>query len=373
MIIRTRWLSLLLPLFVVALLVPATVGGCQDDGGDDDGTGGTTPTAGTGNTGNTGNTGGGTGNTGGGTGASGGVVGCGYSAVDATIAQVTNEAHADHIGPGVEVRLTGVVAMSRLFLVSKSSNSGSCLWGVFVSAPGISVTEPYSGILLLDYGTGVNGDGYCTVPPIEPSGSRLPDDVQPGDVIDAIGYTDTFLLDQYCTEPEDSQVPARQITGVCSAEITGTAAVPAPASMSTADLADIASPTNQAFHDQWGGVKVRFTDVSAAGTADSCEDGSGDNTIVGDYGIITLDQDGAEVGDKIYYQGLLRSQGDDCRGGPVICTPPDPVLIGQLDAFHYMDFCTWGLQVGDKCAEILDDQGVPLSQDCNDDASYCVQ
>ena len=72
--------------------------------------------------------------------------------------------------------------MSQKFLVSKSS-SGTCLYGVFVSAPTITETAPYSGIMVVAKGS----------PAVIPQGqtkafcgkisNRFADDPVPGDVI----------------------------------------------------------------------------------------------------------------------------------------------------------------------------------------------
>jgi hypothetical protein len=95
--------------------------------------------------------------------------------VEATISDVTTGV----VGPGVKVQVTGAVAMSQKFLVSKGSSSGSCLWGVFVSAPNLTETAPNSGMLVLDYGFNAEiddggTDAYCPRLGIDPTGDDIP-------------------------------------------------------------------------------------------------------------------------------------------------------------------------------------------------------
>jgi hypothetical protein len=356
-----------------------TLGACQDDGGDGNGGGGTTPTGTqTGTT--TGTTTGTATGVGGGTSTGtnvGGNTGCGYNATDATVQEVTNGT----VGTGVEVRLTGVIAMTRKFLVSKSS-SGSCLWGVFISAPGLTTTEEYSGVIAVSYGfpaevpEGGTQD-YCPVIELnEPAGDAFPDDVAPGDVLDIVGETDSFLLTQYCTDAGDSQVPAKQVSQVCSVNRTSSGAtLPTPATIATADLSKLGSPTDTDFHDKWGGVKVRIENVTADEAHADFQPGDctgGEQTIVGMkdgtydvYGTIELNEgDGLRVGNEIYYQGLMRSLGASCRGGPEFCTTTGtPYSFTYIEGFNYLDFCTWTLQPAHRCNDFSPaGDGCPCSE-----------
>ncbi len=100
------------------------------------------------------------------------------------IEQSTNPAAAGYLGPGAQVTLPGVVAMSQKFLIAKSS-SGECIWGAFLSAPGFTVKAPYSGILATSVGSpavAVNGSAAkaCPVPQLgQAAGDAFPDDVAP--------------------------------------------------------------------------------------------------------------------------------------------------------------------------------------------------
>lgn len=288
----------------------------------------------------------------GGEGGSGGLVGC--IGPDHTIQDITTDA----VGKGTKVTVKGVVAMSQKFLVSKSS-SGSCLWGVFISAPGLTETAPNTGILALSYGTPAEipeggNTAFCPRLGQDPAGDKIPDNVKPGDVLDMIGVADAFPSMPTCNSPNpDNQVAMRQLSQVCSATITGTAAVPTPKVISGADIAKLSSTTDEAFHDQWGGVKVRIQNVGAIAES---PDVDLNGTVVHQYGVIKLATGGTgtEVGDKIYYRPYSDNK---CHEGPTYMDPA--VMFERVDGFHYLNFCSWGLQVNDKCAD-----AVPSSPDC---------
>jgi hypothetical protein len=268
--------------------------------------------------------------------------------VDATIEEVTTGA----VGPGVKVKLTGVVAMSQKFLVSKGSSSNSCLWGMFVSAPGLSETAANTGILVLDYGFNATADDggadtYCPMLGREDTGDDLPDDVKPGDELTIIGETGNFLLSNCADEPNGASVGQFQITKACGAEKTGTQPVPAAHVMTGEQLAQLASPSDKAFHDAWGGVKIRVEDVTAT---PGPEGGA-----VGDFGVIKLEDSGLEVGDKIYYRGYLKND-TICHEGPHF---DQTLKFTAIEGISYLSFCTWGIQPNDKCADFA-----PSSEDC---------
>ncbi len=341
-----------------AVALAAVAGGCADSSSTDNGNG-SGAAAGTGGTSPTTSsvTGGG-----GGTGGSGGGGACGAAELPAvTVEQI---ARGDEVGPGVEVRLENVVAMSHLFLVSKSSTTYSCLWGVFLSAPGLSETDEYQGILALSYGDDASvpeggSTAYCPVLGLEPTGNAIPDGVKPGDVLTLVGETDYFVLDQCESEPNGASAPQRQLSKVECAIITGEATPPEPAVISLADIPKLGDPDDTDFHDRWGGVKVRVEDVSADAIGAG---GGGGGTVVGDYGIITLNQGGVEVGNKIYYRGYLKYS-NYCHNGPVFDTD-STYEWSYIQGFNVLNYCTWGLQPNEKCGDFD-----PSSEDCVDD--YC--
>mgnify|MGYP001466706428 FL=1 len=260
------------------------------------------------------------------------------------------------VGPGVKVSVNGVVAMSQKWLVSKSS-TGSCLWGVFVSAPGLTTTGPNTGLLALSYGTPAKvpeggNTAFCPVLGVEPAGDKIPDNVKPGDVLDLVGVTAVFPNPPNCSAPNpDNQVGMLQLGQVCKAELKGTAAVPTPAVLSGADAAKLASTTDKAFHDQWGAVKVRLENVAHDSTQAA---------VVGDFGVIKL-ANGVEVGNKVSYRGYLASS-NICHASLDYDTQAPGMTFTRIDGFHYLNFCSWGLQINDKCADMA-----PRSEDCTAD------
>lgn len=306
------------------------------------------------------------GNTGGAGGAGGGAGGSGPSCDGApvTIEQITNPKATGAVGKGSPVAVKGAVAMSQKFLVSKSS-SGTCLYGVFISAPNITETAPYSGIMVVSKGSNAvippnQNTAYCgkisnrfADDPLP--GDAIPDDIKPGDVVDVIGVADYFLLNACANEMNGSKVAQRQIAFACKVEKTGTATPPTPHEFTTPDdIAKIASPTDTDFHDQWGGVKVRVGGESTAVPQPDPGGGSG-MVVVGAFGIIELTGSNLEVGNKIYYRGY---DSQTCFKGPAFSMLD--VKWTAIDGFNYLNYCTWSLQPNNKCVDFT-----PPSEDCS--------
>ena len=147
------------------------------------------------------------------------------SDMNATIDQVAT--YNGDLGTGVHVKVVGAVAMSHKFLVSQSKSTGSCLWGVFLSAPGLTTTAANTGILAVSYGTDAvtneAGSAFCPVPPLDPAGDMFPDDVAPGDVLDVIGKTDAYAPSACGTMGNPAATPQVQLSSVCQVTKTGTA------------------------------------------------------------------------------------------------------------------------------------------------------
>lgn len=372
--------SLHLGLVSASLLALVVAAGCQPDANTTN-SGGSAGDGGSGATGNTGgdNTGGATGgtNTGGATGGSttGGTGGTGGStmvdpcldgAVDATVYDVTNSASPNAIGEGIKVKLDGVIAMSHKHLISHSKMTGSCLWGIFVSAPKtaggaqLTETEPYSGALVLSYGDSEpNPDLPC------PTGTdAIANDAAPGDVLTVVGQTSKFIQSACGTVATDSDVPQLQIFQSCMAKKTGTAAVPAPHVLTTDEIAALAKqkttdgPDVLATHNMWGAVKVRAENVAADPWAG--QNGNPD-TIVGPFGKVKLAPGGLEVPDSFYY---VKGSAAVCETAPKFDSKYQlPFSWDHVQGFHYLAFCTWSLANEDKCA----DYG-PQSPDCETSA-----
>src|SRR5690606_40335331 len=117
----------------------------------------------------------------------------------------------------------------------------------------------------------------------------------------------------------------------CSpATIAGTPSPPDPKDPTPTEIAEISSTDNQSFHVQWAGVKVRIENVTV-------EPQNG--MAVGQFGDIVL-TNGVTVGSKIYYRGYSNNL---CHDSPVVTDPNANFTF--IEGFHYLSFCTWGLQV----------------------------
>jgi hypothetical protein len=276
-----------------------------------------------------------------------------------TIQQMTDETRLDHIGPGVGVQVKGAVAMSIKFKVSQSK-SGACLWGVFLSAPGLTTTGANTGVLALSEGTAaVAPDGgtsaYCPVLQAgQHAGDAFPDDIQPGDIVDVIGKTDLYVPTA-CSVPEAgvgySNVAAIQFSTVTVVNRTGTGPVPAPYKRSATDLTTLAAGADTTWLNAWGSVLVEADDV----TSELASDGLTDN-----YGHMILNwgtNGGIEVGDALYYVGIEHYI-DICYYGPKYSKEP-PINFAAVRGFVYLDYCNWSLAPRDKCHDLN-----PASIDC---------
>lgn len=263
----------------------------------------------------------------------------------ATVLDVTK----GNIGPGVAITLTGVVAMSRKFLVSQSKTSGSCLWGVFISDK-VAETAPGTGTIALSYGMNASipaggTDAVC------PTGTdAFPNDTKLGDVLTIGGKSDAYIPSTCGQKAGESNVAEFQVSKVTSATKTGTTTPPTPHTLTEAEALKLADQTDKAFHDLWGGVKVRIANVSPVlfpGMAPAPD------TVVGPYGVIKLPGN-LEVADKIYYS---KNPANICQQAPKFAD--NTVKFISVDGFSYLNYCTWGLVPNDKCADFN-----PKSDDC---------
>lgn len=373
----------------VSALVSAAAGGCQATGnnnptssgpGGPGGSGGASTSSNQGGAGGTGT--GGTMNVGG-SGGAGGVV----ELPVVTIQDITSGV----VPAGTDVQVQGVIAMSPKYLVSQS-NSGNCLWGVYVSAPNLTETEAYSGVVALSYGTmattNQNGELECPTLGMAPAGDAFPDDVRPGDVLDVVGETSQFLLNfcgdacgdgtcdaatetaancwQDCgADPlpyRESQVQQRQLFKVEQVTRTGAGPIPTPHTLTGEELLQLSSHDNQQFHDMWGGVKVR---VPAGATAVPWSTGG-----VVSYGSIVAEVDvngqpaRIQISNDVYYRRYAPTA-DYCHKSPVFADPA--VTWNRIEGFSSLDGCIWVLQAADPCADMD-----PYSDSCMS-ATDCSQ
>lgn len=354
--------------------------GCQPDA-----TTSSSSTAGTG--GGAGGTGGATGGTGGnatggtsagGTGgtSAGGTGGTPDTCVDGAESATIYDFTKGNVGQNIKVKIDGVVAMGKKRLISYSSANASCLWGVFVSAPKtdeaspqqLLETAPNSGALVLSTGNlGIANKAACFTDP-NAGGDAIPDDVKPGDVLDVVAYTDSFLLDflppdkDPCgTYPTDTDIPTLQLSDACQVKKNGTAPVPAPHVFSAGEIAGLAAQHKgdadaEAFHNSWGNVKIRVEDWSPALWPAS---GNYPIQVAGPKGIVKIAPSEAQIHDNFYY---VQFSDAVCEVAPKFADTA--IKFNFVQGFHYLDYCTWAISNEDKCADFS-----PQSDDCTGIAS----
>jgi hypothetical protein len=292
----------------------------------------------------------------------GGSAGC-VSDQDAMISDVAKGANFGGLGAGIKVQVANAVVTSPKFLVSQSSTSGSCLWGIYLSAPG-AAAEQFGGVLALSYGTPAmthtTSDGgtsapFCPTIPLDPAGDAFPDDLAPGDVVTVIGKTDIF---------PDMAPQQVQLSNVCSVTVVSRGgAVPTPATLSASDASLIAGGDAMTTA-KWAGVRVEMDNPVSAGTQNcGCPPPSpntcGMPSTVDGCGSLYLTAMNAQlqVTDKIYYQGLLKSLGKTCHEGPLYTDPTMGFtkVVGTIG----LDYDTWAIYPNNKCTDLA-----PGDADC---------
>ena len=197
---------------------------------------------------------------------------------------------------------------------------------------------------------------FCPELGVETTGDAIPDDIKPGDVIDVvIGKTQNFLLSQCAMQDSGVGASVGQnevvVDAACALKKKGTATPPTPHVLTGGDVAKLADPNDMAFHQQWGGVKVRLQNAQPITQANGVIQFDG-------FGNFIIKGANLQVGDKIYYPGYKKS--DPCHVPPVV-NPPDTgsIEFTELDGFSMLDFCTWALEPDDKCGDFK-----PTPDDC---------
>jgi hypothetical protein len=275
--------------------------------------------------------------------------------------------NTDVIASGVQVKLAGVVATSRKFLFSKGSASGSCIWGVFVSAPGLAEAAPHTGLLLLDYAdSAVIGDGgaqaFCPQLGVDPIGDQIPDDTQPGDVLDAIGTVANSIQPQCAADPSATTVPEHQLAQLTTVVKIATAVPPAAHTLTPAELAAIVSQNDALVIGAWAGARIALPGVTSTPQLN----GAGVEQITDPFGKMHVHDaalpsptpaDDLGVGEKIYFRPFMLN-GNPCAGAPKYDDPK--TTFAKMQGVLHLDFCRWDLEPNDKCNE-LD----PPSLDCS--------
>jgi hypothetical protein len=230
-----------------------------------------------------------------------------------------------------------LLASSQKFLVSEAK-SGSCLWGAFAADP--TRTGAGSGLLLVSFGAPHRDAEAC-----HPGSDGLPDDIAPGDVIEARGVVDEFAP-AACRGVATAQ--QLRIDAACPLRRTGRAALPQPAVID-AELANRLARGEDAglLHD-WGGALVRLESVSALQDAD-------DGDAVFPFGVVRLAETQLELHSHLYYFDLS-------EGGPRASAKAPrygyPTAFPSVTGLVMLDYCTWVLAPRDRCAD------APASAEC---------
>jgi hypothetical protein len=246
------------------------------------------------------------------------------------------ELTAGLVQPGAALILQEVVATSQKFLVSEGQK---CWFGAFVS----DFADGASGILLVASAPRVGADGAQPCP----SGrDALPDDLAPGDVVDAFG-----TLSEFAAAACSQAAPQLELVvhDGCPVRRRGRVASPAAAVMDAALGSELAKGEDRSLLRHWGGALVRLENVTAVRDGDGAD-------VVGAYGVIRLEESGLEVHDKIYYYDLSVPGPGAPAKAPRFSFP---TAFRSITGLVYLDYCTWSLAPRDKCAD-LD----PPSEDC---------
>lgn len=240
---------------------------------------------------------------------------------EGTIAELTDPTSAKKAIFKDAVTVKGVVATSRKFRTSGTpKNPGdSCLFAFFVADPNATF-QPYSGALVYSYGkNAVAADGGGARCPDEDG--LIPDDVKPGDTFDITAVFDEFGPTAATCGKATPPLPApnppkmRQFFNACAIEKKATAAVPAPADVTPAQLAN----GNVAEVSKWMGGLVRIKNVKA-------ETGLS-------FGAFKVEGHDLLVGNDIYYRGPATS--------PTVTAGTE---FDEITGLSYLDFCSWTLQ-----------------------------
>jgi hypothetical protein len=255
------------------------------------------------------------------------------------------ELASGNVRVGKTVLLSKLVASSQKFLLSASKTSGKCWWGAFAAELGKSGEN--SGVLLLSSADGVPGEAdggselYCP-----PGTDSLPDDLSPGDLLSAFGD-----FDDYAPSACRSSAPMREllVKPGCAVVRSGRTAPPAAVTIS-AELADqLAQGKDKALLRAWSGARIELDDIDALAVASS-------TSAVGPYGVIRFQQTKLELHSKVPYADL--SAGGPQQSGKSLAFD-FPVHFERAEGVLYLDYCTWSLELRDRCADLS-----PQSRGC---------
>jgi hypothetical protein len=240
------------------------------------------------------------------------------------------EIQAGRVRDNVPVAVGPLVVSSQKFLVSEAK-SGSCLWGSFAADP--ERVGAGSGLLLVSFGAKRDSGQACR------SGQdALPDDLAPGDVVEARGW-----LDAFAPAACDGVAPAQQlrVDSACPLRRRGQVKPPEPRTIDVALADRIAQGNEPALLRDWGGALVRLESVSSVVDP---EDGDG----VFPFGVVKLAETRLEVSSRLYYFDLS-------EGGPRAAVKSPhyeyPTSFASVTGLLLLDYCKWVLAPRDRCVD----------------------
>lgn len=253
-----------------------------------------------------------------------------------------DELHSGRVRDNVAVAVGPLVASSQKFLVSEAK-SGSCLWGAFAADP--RRTGAGSGVFLVSYGAPhVEGEACA------PGSDGLPDDLKPGDSLEAEGRLDSYVPS---TCSGTAPAPQLRIDAACPARRSA-AGEPPQAVVIERELADrLAQGKDAELVRQWSGALVQLEGAAALQDTD-------DGDAVFPFGVIRLEQTALEVHSRLYYFDLSGGGPRDSSKAPHYGFPTS---FRRLTGVVFLDYCTWVLAPRDRCADLA-----PSSDGCGDQA-----
>jgi hypothetical protein len=217
---------------------------------------------------------------------------------------------------------------SQKFLIAEAK-SGSCLWGAYAAEPDRAGAG--SGLLLVSFGAEHPEGEACRA-----GSDALPDDLAPGDVVEARGFVDSFAPSS-CPRV----APARQLRIDATCPLARTGSGPPPeATAIDLGLADrLARGEEAQLLEAWGGALVRLEDVTAL---QDQEDGDA----VFPFGVVRLAETSLELRSRLYYFDLT-------EGGPKASQKsphyPFPTGFPSVTGIVLLDYCSWVLAPRDRC------------------------
>jgi hypothetical protein len=232
------------------------------------------------------------------------------------------EIHEGRVRGKVSITVAPLVISSQKFLVSEAK-SGSCLWGTFAADP--QRVGAASGLLLVSFGA-MHQDGEAC----RSGQDGLPDDLAPGDVVEARG-----VLDEFAPAACADVAPAQQlrIDPSCPLRRTGQAAPPEPHVIDATFADSLAQGDDQALLRNWGGALIRLDSVSAVRDSE-------DGDAVFPFGVVRLAETRLEVHSRLYYFDLT-------DGGPrAVAKAPHyeyPTSFASVTGLLLLDYCNWVL------------------------------